>query len=115
MTTGGRQPLRLMETWRSIFYTPFYVSVAGGFLEREGLDVEFSTCPAHFPHPLSALHHDVADIVQSGIIALNHRVGLGRGKPFLCTSPRSTQGMVSSSWGGNRRRPLTGSPFGEPE
>ena len=68
MTTGGRHPLRLMETWRSIFYTPIYVSVAGGFLEREGLDVEFSTCPPQFSHPLSALHHDAADIVQSGIM-----------------------------------------------
>ena len=68
MTTGGRQPLRLMETWRSIFYTPIYVSVAGGFLEQEGLDVEFSTCPPPFPHPLAALHHDAADIVQSGIM-----------------------------------------------
>ena len=68
MTTGGRHPLRLMETWRSIFYTPIYVSVAGGFLEREGLDVEFSTCPSQFPHPLSALRHDAADIVQSGIM-----------------------------------------------
>ena len=68
MASGGRQPLRLMETWRSIFYTPIYVSVAGGFLEREGLDVEFSTCPSQFPHPLSALHHDAADIVQSGIM-----------------------------------------------
>ena len=68
MTTSGRQPLRLMETWRSIFYTPIYVSVAGGFLDKEGLDVEFSTCPSKFPHPLSALHHDAADIVQSGIM-----------------------------------------------
>ncbi len=68
MTSAGRHPLRLMETWRSIFYTPIYVSVAGGFLEREGLDVEFSTCPPQFPHPLSALHHDAADIVQSGIM-----------------------------------------------
>ena len=68
MTTSGRHPLRLMETWRSIFYTPIYVSVTGGFLEREGLDVEFSTCPPQFPHPLSALHNDAADIVQSGIM-----------------------------------------------
>ena len=68
MTNSGRQPLRLMETWRSIFYTPIYVSVAGGFLEQEGLDVSFSTCPPRFPHPLSALHHDAADIVQSGIM-----------------------------------------------
>ena len=68
MPSASRHPLRLMETWRSIFYTPIYVSVAGGFLEREGLDVEFSTCPPQFSHPLSALHHDAADIVQSGIM-----------------------------------------------
>jgi NitT/TauT family transport system substrate-binding protein len=37
-------------------------------LDREGLDVEFSTCPSQFPHPLSALHHDAADVVQSGIM-----------------------------------------------
>ena len=68
MSSSPRHPLRLMETWRSVFYTPIYVSVAGGFLEREGLDVEFSTCPPQFPHPLSALLHGAADIVQSGIM-----------------------------------------------
>ena len=64
----GRFALRLMETFRTVFYTPIYVTVAGGFLETEGLDVEFSTCPAQFPHPLSALNHQAADIVQSGIM-----------------------------------------------
>ena len=68
MSSPARRPLRLMETWRSIFYTPIYVSVSGGFLEREGLDVEFSTCPPEFPHPLMALHRGAADIVQSGIM-----------------------------------------------
>ena len=68
MTSAQRYPLRLMETWRSIFYTPIYVSVAGGFLEREGLDVTFSTCPPQFSHPLSALNCDAADIAQSGIM-----------------------------------------------
>ena len=68
--TGSRtrQPLRLMETFRSVFYTPIYVSVAGGFLEGEGLDVEFSTCPPQYPHPLSALNRGVADIGASGIM-----------------------------------------------
>ena len=64
----GRYALRLMETFRTVFYTPIYVTVAGGFLETAGLDVEFSTCPAQFPHPLSALNHQAADIVQSGIM-----------------------------------------------
>ena len=66
MTT--RFPLRLMETFRTVFYTPIYVTVAGGYLETEGLDVTFETCPAQFPHPLSALNNGAADIVQSGIM-----------------------------------------------
>ena len=64
----GRYHLNLMETFRTLFYTPIYVTVAGGYLESEGLDVEFQTCPAQFPHPLSALNHGAADIVQSGIM-----------------------------------------------
>ena len=60
--------LRLMETFRTVFYTPIYVTVAGGYLESEGLDVSFQTCPSQFPHPLSALNHGAADIVQSGIM-----------------------------------------------
>ena len=60
--------LRLMETFRTVFYTPIYVTVAGGYLESEGLDVDFQTCPSQFPHPLSALNHGAANIVQSGIM-----------------------------------------------
>jgi len=51
-----------------VFYTPIYVSVAGGFLEKEGLDVDFKTCPPEFAHPLSALNRGGADIAQSGIM-----------------------------------------------
>ena len=65
---SGPIPLRLMETFRTVFYTPILVSVAGGFLREEGLDVSFSTCPPQFPHPLSALKNGAADIVQSGIM-----------------------------------------------
>ncbi|MDE2844600.1 MAG: ABC transporter substrate-binding protein [Chloroflexota bacterium] len=66
--TTERYRLRLMETFRTVFYTPIYVAVAGGYLESEGLDVDFQTCPSQFPHPLSALNHGAADIVQSGIM-----------------------------------------------
>ena len=65
---SNRRPLRLIETFRSVFYTPIYVSVAGGFLEKEGLDVDFKTCPPEFAHPLSALNRGGADIAQSGIM-----------------------------------------------
>ncbi len=66
--TSNRYSLRLMETFRSVFYTPIYVSLIGGFLESEGLDVTFDTCPSQFAHPLSALIHGAADITQSGIM-----------------------------------------------
>ncbi|MCY4367392.1 MAG: ABC transporter substrate-binding protein [Chloroflexi bacterium] len=66
--TTERFQLRLMETFRTVFYTPIYITVAGGFLESEGLDVNFQTCPPQFPHPLSTLNHGAADIVQSGIM-----------------------------------------------
>ena len=65
---SNRRPLRLIETFRSVFYTPIYVSVAGGFFEKEGLDVDFKTCPPEFAHPLSALNRGGADIAQSGIM-----------------------------------------------
>ncbi len=67
-SSGHRLPLRLIETFRSVFYTPIYVSVAGGFLEKEGLDVDFKTCPPEFAHPMSALNRGGADIAQSGIM-----------------------------------------------
>ncbi|MAN95006.1 MAG: hypothetical protein CL700_12505 [Chloroflexi bacterium] len=67
-STSNRRPLRLIETFRSVFYTPIYVSVAGGFFEKEGLGVDFKTCPPEFAHPLSALNRGGADIAQSGIM-----------------------------------------------
>jgi len=66
--TNNRLPLRLIEVIRTLFYTPIYVSVAGGFLEKEGLDVDFKTCPPEFGHPMSALNQGAADIAQSGIM-----------------------------------------------
>ncbi|HCL26031.1 MAG TPA: hypothetical protein DHW65_06775 [Dehalococcoidia bacterium] len=67
-SNSNRQPLRLVEVIRTLFYTPIYVSVAGGFLEKEGLDVDFKTCPPEFAHPMSALNAGAVDIVQSGIM-----------------------------------------------
>ena len=64
----SRYPLRLMEVFRSVFYTPIYVSVAGGFLESEGLDVTFFTCPPQYAHVHSALLQGAADISGSGVM-----------------------------------------------
>ena len=46
-----RFQLSLMETFRTVFYTPIYVTVAGGYLESEGLDVDFQTCLPGSPIP----------------------------------------------------------------
>ena len=67
MASSGRQ-LRLMEVFRTVFYTPIYVSVAGGFLESEGLDVTFRTCPPEFANVTGALNQGAADISGSGIM-----------------------------------------------
>ena len=63
---GGRRPLRLMETFRNLFYTPVYVAVAGGFLYQEGLDVLFSTAPPGRP-AIGLLRDGTADILQTGV------------------------------------------------
>jgi len=64
--TGRPQRLRLMDTYRNLFYTPIYTAVAGGFLYAEGLDVMFSTVPSERP-PLEMLKQDEVDIIQTGI------------------------------------------------
>ena len=68
MPSNKRTAIRLVEVIRTLFYTPIYVSVGGGFLETEGLDVDFKTCPAEFGHPINALTTGQADIAQSGIM-----------------------------------------------
>ena len=58
--------VRLVETFRNLFYTPVYVAVAGGFLYRESLDVRFSTAPGD-RSPMEMLRDGSADIVQTDI------------------------------------------------
>ena len=58
--------LRLMDTYRNLFYTPIYAAVAGGFLYAEGLDVMFGTVPSD-RHPLDMLKQGEVDIIQTGI------------------------------------------------
>ena len=64
----ARYSLRLMEVFRTVFYTPIHVAVAGGFLESEGLDVSFSSCPANLGSVPNALNQGVADISGSGVM-----------------------------------------------
>ena len=62
----GRDNLRLMDTFRNLFYTPVYVAVGGGFLHQRGLDVHFSTV-ASGVDSVDVLRRGVTDILQSGV------------------------------------------------
>ena len=68
MPSNKQTTIKLVEVIRTLFYTPIYVSIGGGFLEKEGLDVDFKTCPPEFGHPINALNIGQADIAQSGIM-----------------------------------------------
>lgn len=58
--------LRLMETFRNLFYTPIYVAVSGGFFYRRGLNVMFSTMPEG-GSMMDILRSGGTDIAQTGI------------------------------------------------
>ena len=63
---SGPTGLRLLETFRNLFYTPIYVAVSGGFLYRRGLSVKFSTMPEGGAM-MDTLRSGDADIAQTGI------------------------------------------------
>jgi NitT/TauT family transport system substrate-binding protein len=65
-SSGQGQPVRLMDTFRNLFYTPLYVAVGGGFLYREGLDISLSTVPAG-RSSVDLLKDGSADIMQTGL------------------------------------------------
>ena len=58
--------LRLMETFRNLFYTPIYVAVSGGFFYRHGLNVMFSTMPEGGA-AMDIIRSGEVDIVQTGV------------------------------------------------
>ena len=58
--------IRLMDTYRNLFYTPLYVAEAEGFLSDQGLDVILGTVPEKASATQMLRSGDV-DIVQSGI------------------------------------------------
>ena len=64
-SSADGEPVRLKQTFRSLFYTPLYVSISGGFFQQEGLNIEFSTCPTGY-NGLNAVASGIADIAQSG-------------------------------------------------
>ena len=58
--------LRLMETFRNLFYTPIYVAVSGGFFYKHGLNVMFSTMPDG-GSAMDILRSGEVDVAQTGV------------------------------------------------
>ena len=58
--------IRLMETFRNLFYTPIYVAVSGGFFYKHGLNVMFSTMPDG-GSAMDILRSGEVDIAQTGV------------------------------------------------
>jgi NitT/TauT family transport system substrate-binding protein len=55
-----------METFHNLFYTPIYVSLGGGFLDQQGIDVSYSTAPLG-KTAVELLKAGEVDIVQTGV------------------------------------------------
>ena len=66
MTATPPTNLRLMDTFRNLFYTPIYVAVSGGFFYRHGLNVMLTTMPEG-GSAMDMLRSGEVDIAQTGI------------------------------------------------
>ena len=66
MTTTPPTNLRLMDTFRNLFYTPIYVAVSGGFFYKRGLNVMLTTMPEG-GSAMDILRSGEVDIAQTGI------------------------------------------------
>ena len=58
--------LRLMDTFRNLFYTPIYVAVSGGFFYQRGLNVMLTTMPED-GSAMDMLRSGKVDIAQTGV------------------------------------------------
>lgn len=58
--------LRLMDTFRNLFYTPIYVAVSGGFFYQHGLNVMLTTMPEG-GSAMDILRSGEVDIAQTGV------------------------------------------------
>ena len=66
MTATPPTNLRLMDTFRNLFYTPVYVAVSGGFFYKRGLNVMLTTMPEG-GSAMDILRSGEVDIAQTGI------------------------------------------------
>ena len=66
VTSSSLMNVRLMETFRNLFYTPIYVAVSGSFFYRHGLNVMFTTMPEGGA-AMDIIRSGEVDIVQTGV------------------------------------------------
>ena len=66
MTSTPPTNLRLMDTFRNLFYTPIYVAASGGFFYQHGLNVMLTTMPEG-GSAMDILRSGEVDIAQTGI------------------------------------------------
>lgn len=78
-------PIRIYESFRSVFYTPFYLPHALGAYQAEGLDVELGTSPS-LDLVASHLRAGEADVYWGGPmrIMVNHDRDPGCGIVAFC-------------------------------
>ena len=62
----SQNTVRLMVTYRNLFYTPIYVAMAENFFSEAGLDVIFKTA-RNATEAMEALKNGKIDILQTGI------------------------------------------------
>ena len=77
MTTTPPTNLRLMDTFRNLFYTPVYVAVSGGFFYKHGLNVMLTTM-SEGGSAMDTLRSGEVDIAQTGISRSLMELDLGR-------------------------------------
>jgi NitT/TauT family transport system substrate-binding protein len=61
---GNMEKINIQFTLFSAFYTPLIITMAGGFLQRQGLDYDWSISPAGVP-AVEAVSAGTAHVVQS--------------------------------------------------
>src|SRR5215468_7593192 len=60
------QTLRIMVYRHSVFYSPLIVTIAGGFLEEEGLEAEYFQKPPH-RNQYEMFRNREVDIMQAAV------------------------------------------------
>ena len=76
-------PIRVAESFRAVFYAPYYAAIALGFYQREGVDVEL--IPSATPgDPASRLLDGTIDIIWAGPMRVMRARDFDANSPLVC-------------------------------